>query len=254
MAGLANPPIHVTVAVVGDTPTRFVLGTYPAKGGIRKFLLGSSLPDRSVPPIEAWDFDWTAGVLTVLPPEGTPNGQKPAEIPLAAITRLGWGGIAETSGSDGFSDFEIFLWYDKFQSVSLPSSYAYRSNRDDLRTQASRLRAFLKPLCPQLEGTLLEQLGGFIGMSHDERKGFVRKKMTDLESILEHATEQSSSMPQGPGQLPELLASLREATRKFDAKRAETGDRQVSVWRYVWPVAVALVGAAIGYYWFIAAK
>jgi hypothetical protein len=69
---------------------------------------------------------------------------------------------------------------------------------------------------------------------------------------LEHATQVSSSTPQGPGQLPELLASMRQATQKFDAKLAETKDRPISPWRYVWPMAVAFVGAAIGYYIFVA--
>jgi hypothetical protein len=247
-------PIHVAVAVVGGTPSRMVLGTFPATGGMRRFLLGSSRPDRSRPPIEAWDFDCEAGVLTVLAPGGSPNGPTPTQISLAAITRVGWGGIEQTSGSDGFTDFHLFLFHDKFQSISLPSSYSYRSDRDDLRSLASTLRAFLKPVCPQLEGTLLEQLGGFISMSHDERTGFIKKKMGDLESVLEHATQVSSCMPQGPGQLPELLESVRQASRKLDAKLAETKDTQISLWRYVWPFAVAFVGAAIGYYFFVAGK
>jgi hypothetical protein len=247
-------PIHVTVAVVADTPSRLVLGTFPATGGMHKFLLGSALPDRSMPPIEAWDFDCEAGVLTILPPEGTPTDKTPAPITLAAITRLGWNGVEETSGSDGYRDFQLFVFHDQFQSVTLPSSSAYRSDRDELRALASRLRAFLKPVCPLLEGTLLEQLGGFIRMSHDERKGFVRKKIGDLESVLEHATQASSSTSQGPGQLPDLLASVREASRKYDAKLAETKDTQISLWRYVWPAAVAFAAAAIGYHVFIAPK
>jgi hypothetical protein len=228
------------------------VGTFPATG--RGILSGNSQPDRSRPPIESWEFDINAGVLTVLPPEETLNAQAPIQISLDAITRVGWGGIEQTSGSDGYRDFHLFLFHEQFQGVSLPSSDLYRSDRDDLRELAAGLRTYLKPVCPRLEGTLLEQLGGFIRMSHDERKDFVRKKVGDLESVLEHATQASSSMPQGPGQLPDLLASLRDATRKFDAKLAETKDTQISVWRYVWPVAVAFVAAAIGYYVFMAPK
>jgi hypothetical protein len=41
---------------------------------------------------------------------------------------------------------------------------------------------------------------------------------------------------------------------KRAAKLAETKDTQISLWRYVWPFAVAFVGAAIAYYFFVAGK
>jgi hypothetical protein len=110
--------------------------------------------------IEEWDFDRDAGVLRVAPAPGSDASGR--QFPLASLTRLTWGGLEETSGPDGYSNYDVTLVFDDGahnRILSLPGSSDYLcGSLDQARTVESRLRAFLKPVCPRLETSALEDL------------------------------------------------------------------------------------------------
>src|SRR5262249_33550396 len=138
-------------------------GTFPAASGWDKLLWGADRFDRSAEPIETWDFDGAAGVLRVVPAAGSAAPVR--QVPLASLVNLTWGGAHETSVSDEHFHYEARLFFDDHGRPTfhnLPGSADYLcAFSDQARHLQSRLRAFLRPLCPRLESTTLEALAKF---------------------------------------------------------------------------------------------
>jgi hypothetical protein len=116
--------------------------------------------------IEAWDFDGEAGVLRVVPAPGRAAQER--QVPLASLINLSWGFRLQGTGSwddPDDSHFEVRLFCDDDGHPSfftLPGAAdCLCAWSDQARGLESRLRAFLKPLCPRLEGTTLETLAAF---------------------------------------------------------------------------------------------
>jgi hypothetical protein len=150
---------NVCLAIIADSPSRLVVGTYPASWSL---LHGSDQPNRAAGLIEAWDFDGSAGVLRVVPAAG-PAAQE-RQIPLASLIDLSWGGLHETRFTEEHWHYELRLFFDDGRPgfLQLPGSAHFLcASADQARRMASRLRAFLKPLCSRLESSTLETLGDF---------------------------------------------------------------------------------------------
>jgi hypothetical protein len=156
----------VCLAVIADSPARLIVGTYEATTGLLSLLFGSGQPKRDAGMIEAWDFDADLGVLRVVPAPGSTAQER--QIPLSCLVNLSWGfRLSGTGSRDDMDDshFEVRLFFDdggRPSFLNLPGSADFLCAwSGQARTMQSRLRAFLKPLCPRLEGTTLETLVSF---------------------------------------------------------------------------------------------
>jgi hypothetical protein len=156
----------VCLAIIAEAPARLVIGTYPAKAGLHTLLFGSGHPNRDAGMIEAWDFDGDAGVLRVVPGPGSAAQER--QVPLASLINLSWGFRLQGTGYRDDADdshFELRLFFDDGTRpgfLNLPGSDDFLCAwSDQARNVESRLRDFLKPLCPRLESTTLETLVAF---------------------------------------------------------------------------------------------
>jgi hypothetical protein len=186
-------PTNVSLVVFTNMSSRFVLATVPEIHGLLR-LWRKPQADAA---LETWDFDLDAGTLVAT--SETDHGAEGLEVPLAAITRLRFAGVEETS-SDSYCDYELQLFYDDGsplgRMVKLPSTTRYRARRpNELRSALSRLRAFLKPACPKLEGTVLEELGNWFTMGHQQRLQRMQETIGKVQSALEAVSQD----PQTPG-------------------------------------------------------
>jgi hypothetical protein len=260
---------NVCLAVISDEASRFVVGTYPAVTGLNKLLWGSAQINRSADMIEGWDFDGGAGVLRVAAPAGSATPVR--EIPLSLLVNLTWGGVRETSFSDEYFHYEVRLFFDDGGQptfLSLPGSANYLcDSSDQAREIERRLRAFLKPLCPRLESTTLEELAKFwhnpvAGLQSLQQR--VHTRMAVLDSLSGHSAmpdTAQSEMEQKPDptasaremltQLHSALGRLGEAAAEQQQKRAESGGQRTGGWsRLIVFLVVIALGFAIGL-WFL---
>src|SRR5262249_21609022 len=141
--------------------------------------------------------DLDTGTLVVT--SATDHGVESLEVPLASLTRLRFAG-AEATALDDYCDYELQLYYDDGsplgRMVKLPSSTHFRARRpNEVRSALARLRAFLKPSCPKLEGTFFEELGKWFTMGHQQRLQHMGETLAKVQSALEAV----SQGPQAPG-------------------------------------------------------
>jgi hypothetical protein len=185
---------NVSLVVFPNISSRFVLATVPEiTNGLLRLWRKPQLDES----LETWDFDLDSGTLVAT--SETDRGAESLEVPLAAITRLRFAGV-EATALDGYCDYELELFYDDGSPlgkiVKLPSTTRYRARRpNEVRSTLTRLRAFLKPSCPKLEGTVLEELGKWFTMGHQQRL----QRMQGLVGKLQSALEAVSQGPQAPG-------------------------------------------------------
>jgi hypothetical protein len=196
--------------------------------------------------IEAWDFDGDAGVLRVVPAAGRAAQER--QVPLASLINLSWGfRLQGTEFRDDVDDshFELRLFLD---DGARPSFFTLPGSADLLcawsdqaRAMESRLRAFLKPLCPRLEGTTLETLVAFCrdpvaGITSIQER--VETRLAGLDTVTRPPALSGPGRPELAEQ-PELVApardllmqlhsalgQLREVAAEQQKKRVELGDR-----------------------------
>jgi hypothetical protein len=210
--------INVCFSFIMDTPSRLVVGTYPAAAGIDKFLWGSAKPNLAAGMIEGWEFDRDAGVLRIA---SAPGSVAPSqEFPLESLTRLTWGGRDAGGISGEYSDYDVTLCFDdgtRNRVLALPGSSDYLcASLSQTREVESRLRAFLKPLCPRLETTALEDMGTFLrnpveGLASIEGK--MGRLLADLERTA-GAPRATASDGEEPASAADPTAPVRELVAK----------------------------------------
>ena len=215
-------PINVCLAIVADTPTRLVVGVYPPATGVRSLLGGTRKPDLQCQMLEGWDFDCDAGVIRFAP---SPTSAWPDhEVPLASLTRLTWCGVQDANFSGEYYHYALSLRFEHEghgRLISLPGSDEYLcASRAQVQEIASRLHAFLKPVCPGLETTGLEDM---IQVLRNPAEGFrsIQGKMaTLLADLNDMAPPPHPADPAAPAALPaaDPQAPMRELiTRAHEA-------------------------------------
>jgi hypothetical protein len=202
----------VCLAIIADSPSRLVVGTYPAHLGL---LFRSDQPNRDAGMIEAWDFDADAGVLRVAPASGGDAQER--QVPLASLLNLSWGGVQENNIPDEYRYYEVRLFFEdggRHQFLQLPGSDDFPCAwSDQVRALESRVRAFLKPLCPRLESTTLETLvkfwqdpaAGF--KSIQERAG---TRLAALDNLIPPPEISDPGRPEPFAEKPDPAAPARE--------------------------------------------
>ena len=233
-------PINVSLVVSTNTSSRFVLATVPETHG---WLRAWRKPQADAP-LESWDFDVDAGTLVVT--SATDLGTESLEVPLAALTRLRFAGV-EATALDGYCDYELQLFYDDGtplgKMITLPSSTRFRARRpNEVRSAQSRLRAFLKPSCPKLEGTVLEELGKWVTMGHQQRL----ERTQEILGKLQAGLEAISQGPQAPGM---DVVNWKDKLQGYQEKlkQAQSGSAGHSGWLV--PTIGAFLGGFILYFW-----
>jgi hypothetical protein len=205
---------YVCLKVIADEPSRFIVGTNPAATGLRKLIWGSDRISPSAQMIEAWDFDGDGGLLRV---HSAPEcAVQERSLPLASLVNLSWGVVREASFSDEDSHYEVRLFFDdsgRPDFLHLPGSTHYLcAFSDQARKIESRLRGFLKPLCPRLENTTWEELVKFWkspAAGFESLQGTVQTRLTALDSLFP-PPESSGSGPPELDQTPNPAAPARE--------------------------------------------
>ena len=257
----------VCLATIAEAPARLVVGTYPARAGFHTLLFGSGQPDRAAGMIEAWDFDGDAGVLRVVPAAGSAAPAR--QVPLASLVNLTWGGVHETSVSDEHFHYEVRLFFDdngRPTFLNLPGSADYLcAFSDQARQLESRLRAFLKPRCPRLESTTLEELAKFWRDPAGGLQSLQQRVQTRL-AALDHLSPPSATPGTGPAepdptpdpsaparemltQLHAALGRLGEAAAEQQRKRAESGGQLAGGYaRLIFVLLVVGLGFTIGWW------
>jgi hypothetical protein len=253
-------PTTVCLAIIADAPARLVVGTYPAKASFLTFLLGSGQPNRAAGMIEAWDFDGGAGVLRVVPAPGRAAHER--QVPLASLINLSWGFRLRGAGSwddPDDSHFEVRLFFDdggRPGFLTLPGSAdGLCAWSDQARCLEGCLRAFLKPLCPRLEGTTLEALVTFwrdpaAGIkSIQERVGTRLAALDNLIRPPELAAPGPPELDEKPDpaaparelltQLQSALGQLSEVAAGRHKERSESG-AQLGGWARLIPMLLVL--------------
>jgi hypothetical protein len=223
---------NVCLAIIEDSPARLVVGTYPAHLGL---LFASDQPNRAGGMIEAWDFDGGAGVLRVVPAPGSAAQER--QVRLASLISLSWG---STSDEDEFYQVRLFCDDGGHHSFhNLPGSADFVCGwSDQARELESRVRAFLKPLCPRLESTTLETLVQYWQdpaegiQSIQERVGTRLAALNNLIPRPEFSGPGGSELDEKPDpaaparelltQLQSALGQLSEAAAGQHKKRAES--------------------------------
>jgi hypothetical protein len=213
--------INVSLTIITDTPSRLVVGTCRPAGGIIRFLGDSARPDLPPDMIEGWDFDCTAGVLRVVPVPGSAATEQ--QFPLESLTRLTWGGLEETMGSEGYCHYDVSLVLDDGRQnriLSLPGSSDYLcGSLNQAREVERRLRAFLKPVCPRLETSTLEDLAKAWD-NPIEALALLQGKMGRLLADMDRTTGPSrpiASHAEEPGQPADPTESVRELVTQLHA-------------------------------------
>jgi hypothetical protein len=244
----------VCLVISTPTPSRFVVATYPDSSGLWQKLLGKPLADRSSPPIDRWDFDQDAGTLTVTSVPSLGARPENREVSLAALTRLRLVGVEETSGSDGYRDYELQLFYDDGSPLGsllkLPSSTDFRLPwASEARSVQSRLRAFLEPACPKFEGTFLEELGRWVTMGHQQRQQLLQERLGKLQAAIEaishHPHEPGMELPAAREKLQQLQDKLRQDCDSPPPNQAESGEKLAGNVSWLMPAVVAFLGSFI---------
>ena len=257
----------VCLTVIADTPSRLVVGTYPAKTGLHTLLFGSGQPDRAAGMIEAWDFDGDAGVLRVVPAPGRAAHER--QVPLASLINLSWGFRRQGAGSwddPDDSHFEVRLFFDdggRPGFLNLPGSAdGLCAWSDQARTVESRLRDFLKPLCPRLESTAPETLVAFwrdpaAGLkSIQERVGTRLAALDNLigppvlsgpgRAELEEQPDPAAPARELLTQLHSALGQLSGVAAEQQKKRAESGGHGGGCARLIWMLLVLGLAFVVG--------
>jgi hypothetical protein len=184
---------NVSLVVLPTTSSRFVLATVPEINALMR-LWRKPQADAA---LETWDFDLDFGTLVAT--SETDLGAESLEVPLASLTRLRFAAVKATP-LDDYCEYELQLSYEDGSPlgsmVKLPSTSRYRARRpNEVRSALARLRAFLKPSCPKLEGTVLEELGKWFTMGHQKRLQHMQETFGKVQSALEAI----SQGPQAPG-------------------------------------------------------
>jgi hypothetical protein len=257
----------VCLAVVADEPSRFIVGTFPAASGLDNLLWGAERFDRSAEPLETWDFDGHAGVLRVVTAAGSAAPVR--QVPLASLVNLTWGGVHETSVLDEHFHYEVRLFFDdkgRPTFLNLPGSADYLcAFSGQARQLESRLRAFLKPRCPRLESTTLEELARFWRDPAGGLQSIQQRVQTRLAAL-----DRLSPPPATPGpapaephptpdpsaparemltQLHAALGRLSEAAAGQQRKRAESGGQRTGRYaRLIFVLLVVGLGFTIGWW------
>jgi hypothetical protein len=170
------------------------------------------------------------------------------EVPLPSLTRLRFAGV-EATALDGYCDYQLQLFHDNGSPlgsmVTLPSSTHFRARRpNEVRSAQSRLRAFLKPACPKLEGTVFEELGKWFTMGHQQRL----QRMGELVGKLQAGLEAISQHPQTPGMdVPNWKDKLQGYQDKL--KQAQSGEKPAAHSGWLVPAIGAFLGGFILYLW-----
>jgi hypothetical protein len=215
--------------------------------------------------IEAWDFDGDAGVLRVIPVPGPDVHER--EVPLASLINLSWGSTSPWGSTlDEHSFYQVSLFFEdggRHSFLTLPGSGDYLCAwSDQARGMESRLRAFLKPLCPRLESTSLETLVKFWQnpvegiKSIQERVGTRLAALDDLSPPPESLGPGRPELDEKPDpaaparelltQLQSALGQLSEAAADQQKKRAESGGQLGGCTRLIPILLVLGLGFLIG--------
>ena len=193
-----------------------------------------------------------------------------AACQLASLVNLTWGGVHETRVLDEDFHYEVRLFFvdnGRPTFLNLPGSADYLcAVSGQARQVESRLRAFLKPLCPRLESTTLEELARFwqdpVGglQSIQER---VQTRLAALDHLsppsatpgagipaeLDPRIEPSATGREMLTQLQAALGRLSEAAAEQQRKRAESGGKGSGGYaRLIFVLLVAGLGFAIGWW------
>jgi hypothetical protein len=233
---LALMATNVSLVVLMNASSKFVLATVPETHG---WLRAWRKPQVD-PPLESWDFDLHAGTVVVTSATGS------VEVPLPSLTRLRFAGV-EATATDGYCDYELQLSYDDGsplgRGVTLPSSNDFRARRpNEVRSAQRRLRAFLKPSCPKLEGTMVEELGKWFTMGHQQRV----QRMGELLGKLQAGLDVISQGPQAPGMDAQGWSKKLQGYQE-KLKQARAGSASHSGW--LMPTLGAFLGGIILYFW-----
>jgi hypothetical protein len=229
---------NVSLVVLTNTPSRFVLATLPE---IHGWLRAWRKPQVDTP-LESWDCDLDTGTLVVT------SVTESVEVPLAALIRLRFAGV-EATASDSYCDYEVQLSYDDGsplgRMVTLPSSTRFRARRqNEVRSAQSRLRAFLRPVCPKLEPTVLEEVWSWFTMGHQHRV----QRMGEWIVKLQAGLEVMSQHPQTPGM---DVQGLKEKLKGYQEKlkQVQSGEKKA---RPSWlvPTIGAFIWGFILFRWF----
>jgi hypothetical protein len=257
----------ICLVVVADEPSRFIVGTFPTARGLDRLLWSADRFDRSAEPIETWDFDGEAGVLRVV--TAARAAAPVRQVPLASLVNLTWGGVHETTVLDEHFHYEVRLFFDdngRPTFLNLPGSADYLcASTEQARQLESRLRAFLKPLCPRLESTTLEELAKFWRDPVGGLQSIQQRVQTRL-ATLDHLCPPSATPgtgstdpdptpdPAAPArvmltQLHAALGQLTEAAAEQQRKRAESGGQPTGGYaRLVFVLLVVGLAFAIGWW------
>jgi hypothetical protein len=234
--------INVSLAFYTHTSSRFALATVPET---RSWLRAWRKPQADAP-LESWDFDLDAGTLVVT--SATDHGVDTQEVPLASLTRLRFAGV-EATALDNYCDYELQLFYEDSsplgRMVKLPSSTHFRARRPkEVRSALARLRAFLKPSCPKLEGTILEEVGKWFTMGHQQRLQRIGEMLGKVEDALE-AISQGQHTP--CMDLPNWKDKLQGYQEKL--KQVQSGEKPAGHLDWLVPIVGAFLGGVILYLW-----
>jgi hypothetical protein len=218
---------NVSLVVLTNTPSRLVLATVPETHG---WLRAWRKPQVDAP-LETWDFDRETGTLVVT--SVTHHGAESLEVPLAAVIRLRLAGV-EATASDSYCDYELQLSYEDGsplgRMVTLPSCTRFRAKRQNgVRSAQSRLRAFLRPACPKLEGTLLEELCRWFTMGHQQRL----QRMGEWLGKLQAGLEAISQHPHTPGM---DVLGWKEKLQGYQEKLKQAQSGEKPAWHSGWLV------------------
>jgi hypothetical protein len=249
---------NVSLVVLTDTSSKFVLATVPAAPGFWQTVWGQPLADRCAAPMESWDFDRDTGTLVVN--SVTDLGAQPQslQVPLAALTRLRFAGVQETTGSDGYCDYQLQLFHDDGSQLgsmfTLPSSTHFLLKRpNEVRSAQSRLRAFLKPACPKLEGTFFEELGRWFTMGHQQRVQLMRERLGKLQAALEaisqHPHTPGMDVPRWREKLQGYQDKLGQACDSQAPNQAPSGEKRAGQSGWLVPAIGAFLGGVILFLW-----
>jgi hypothetical protein len=210
--------INVCLALVRDTPSKIVVGTYPPATGMHSLLGGSDKPDLECHMFEGWEFDFDAGVVRFAP---APTSAWPnREILIESVTRLTWCGVEATSFSGEYYHYALTLRFDDEghgRLISLPGSDEYLcASQAQVRQIASQLHALLKPVCPQLETTGLEDMMNVFTNPAEAFKSLQGKMGTLLADLNDAVPSPQPADPSAPALSPatDPHAPLRELLEK----------------------------------------
>ena len=188
------------------------------------------------------------------------------QVPLASLVNLTWGGVHETTVLDEHFHYEVRLFFDdggRHHFLNLPGSADFLCAwSDQARTVESRLRDFLKPLCPRLESTAPETLVAFwrdpaAGLkSIQERVGTRLAALDNLigppvlsgpgRAELEEQPDPAAPARELLTQLHSALGQLSGVAAEQQKKRAESGGHGGGCARLIWMLLVLGLAFVVG--------